>query len=458
MSSPLASIQNKTPSAMGVMTRLACNRAKEEGVEVAPLLQKAGLTREQIDDHSARVDVKRQIKFLDLMAAELNDELLGFHLAQNYDLRLIGLLYYTQASSESIGEALRRAARYSSIVNEGIALRLRQGRDIAIRFEYRGVARRTDQHQIEFAMVTFVRICRQLTNRHLSATKVSFTHPRNNEAGKFNNFFGCGVTFGATDDQLCFSSSIKELPIAHADSYLNELLTGYCEQALADRETRQSPFALSVENAVTLLLPHGNAGANEIARKLGVSRRTLARRLSAEGLTFAAVVKNLKRDLAKRHLADDTLSISEIAWLLGYQDVSAFTHAFKRWPSCVEIDVLISPTLNARCGTSASIVKTSGFTEHEPREWRRTTETSFCAASTLSLDASAPMPFASYAALSLLAVATKPLMAVASSESPTTSAYPWTLFSASATRAASSRGEHTPVPQRCIAGCFSMLS
>jgi AraC-like DNA-binding protein len=331
MSSPLASIQNKTPSAMGVMTRLACNRAKEEGVEVAPLLQKAGLTREQIDDHSARVDVKRQIKFLDLMAAELNDELLGFHLAQNYDLRLIGLLYYTQASSDSIGEALRRAARYSSIVNESIALRLRQGRDIAIRFEYRGVARRTDQHQIEFAMVTFVRICRQLTNRHLSATKVSFTHPRNNEAGKFNNFFGCSVTFGATDDQLCFSGSIKELPIAHADSYLNELLTGYCEQALADRETRQSPFALSVENAVTLLLPHGNAGANEIARKLGVSRRTLARRLSAEGLTFAAVLKNLKRDLAKRHLADDTLSISEIAWLLGYQDVSAFTHAFKRW-------------------------------------------------------------------------------------------------------------------------------
>ena len=80
--------------------------------------------------------MKRQIKFLDLMAAELNDELLGFHLAQNYDLRLIGLLYYTQASSESIGEALRRAARYSSIVNEGIALRLRQGRDIAIRFEF----------------------------------------------------------------------------------------------------------------------------------------------------------------------------------------------------------------------------------------------------------------------------------------------------------------------------------
>jgi AraC-like DNA-binding protein len=316
---------------MGVMTRLAFNRAKQEGVEVAPLLQKAGLTREQIDDHSARLDVKSQIKFLDLVAAELDDELLGFHLAQKYDLRLIGLLYYTQASSENIGEALQRATRYSSIVNEGIALKLREGRNTAIHFDYLGVARHTDRHQIEFAMVTLVRICRQLSNRQLSAAGVSLTHRRNGAVEEFKNFFGCGVTFGASDDQLCLPSSIQELSVVQADPYLNELLIGYCEQALADRGTRPGAFASSVENAATLLLPHGKARAREIARKLGVSRRTLARRLSSEGLTFAAIMSNLKRELAKRHLADKTLSISEIAWLLGYQDVSAFTHAFKRW-------------------------------------------------------------------------------------------------------------------------------
>ena len=331
MSTRLATDQNKSPSAMGVMTRLACSRAKEEGVEVAPLLRKAGLTREQINSPKARLDVKRQIKFLDLVAAELNDELLGFHLAQKYDLRMIGLLYYTQASSETMGEALRRGARYSSIVNEGIALNLREGRDIAIHFEYRGVARHTDRHQIEFAMVTFVRICRQLTNRQLSAVRVSLAHHRNSEARKFKNFFGCDVTFGATDDQLSFSSTIEDLTVIQADSYLNELLIEYCDEALTDRDAQQNPFALSVENAITLLLPHGKTGAHEIARKLGVSRSALSRRLSSQGLTFAAVKNNLKRDLAKRHLADNTLSISEIAWLLGYQDVSAFTHAFKRW-------------------------------------------------------------------------------------------------------------------------------
>jgi AraC-like DNA-binding protein len=86
-----------------------------------------------------------------------------------------------------------------------------------------------------------------------------------------------------------------------------------------------------VENAIVPLLPHGKARANEIAGRLGVSPRTFARWLSLEGLTFSEVLEGLRCGLAERYLADGNLSISQIAWLLGYQEVSAFTHAFKRW-------------------------------------------------------------------------------------------------------------------------------
>ena len=78
MRAPHANVPNKSPSAMGVMTWLACSRARQEGVDVELLLRKAGLMPEQIDDHRTRLDVKRQIKFLDLVAMELRDELLGF--------------------------------------------------------------------------------------------------------------------------------------------------------------------------------------------------------------------------------------------------------------------------------------------------------------------------------------------------------------------------------------------
>jgi AraC-like DNA-binding protein len=326
-----ADTSNKSPSAMGVMTRLACARARAEGVAVDSLLRKSGLTQAQIDDPWARLDVRSQIEFLELAAEALKDELLGFHLAQTYDLRMIGLLYYTQASSDTLDEALRRVVRYSSIVNEGIAMKLREAGDIGFNFDYVGVARNSDRHQIEFAMVSVVRICRQLTKRQLTASGVSFVHRRTDKSSEFKSFFGSDVAFGAGEDRLAFAPSIGPLPVVTADPYLNDLLLRYCDQAMAAQPARRASFGLSVENAIALLLPHGSARADHIARKLGVSRRTLARRLSSEGLTFASVMRNLRSKLAERHLADETLTISEIAWLLGYQDVSAFTNAFKRW-------------------------------------------------------------------------------------------------------------------------------
>jgi AraC-like DNA-binding protein len=67
------------------------------------------------------------------------------------------------------------------------------------------------------------------------------------------------------------------------------------------------------------------------ARSLGGSPRTLARPLAAEDATFTDVLEGLRGDLARQYLADEALTISQVAWLLGYQEISAFTHAFKRW-------------------------------------------------------------------------------------------------------------------------------
>jgi hypothetical protein len=98
----------------GVLSRLAYRRAKSKGVDVAPLLAKAGLTTAIIDDQNARVGVANQIKFVELVAETLGDKNLGFHLAYEHDARQIGLLYYVAASADTLGNALRRAERAMS--------------------------------------------------------------------------------------------------------------------------------------------------------------------------------------------------------------------------------------------------------------------------------------------------------------------------------------------------------
>ena len=90
------------PSAAGGIARLACARLREHGKDIVPLLTKAGLTLEEANDPAIRLEVRAQIRFLDLAAEALEDDLLGFHLARSFDLREIGLLYYVIASSEQL--------------------------------------------------------------------------------------------------------------------------------------------------------------------------------------------------------------------------------------------------------------------------------------------------------------------------------------------------------------------
>ena len=235
---------DRLPSTIGGMTKLAYARAKAAGIALEPLLRTAGLTSHQIEDPQTVIRVRDQIKFLNLVAAALKDDLLGFHLAQTADLRELGLLYYLLASSETLIDALHRAARYSSIVNEGVSLRCVDSRFVRISFHCIGIGRHLDTHQIECTMTTVVRICRQLTGLRLLPDRVRLMHhrPRNAE---FAKFFGSNVEFGAAADDVTFSNNIRQSPITSADPYLNRLLISYCEEAISYRPRTRGSFRSS---------------------------------------------------------------------------------------------------------------------------------------------------------------------------------------------------------------------
>jgi AraC-like DNA-binding protein len=318
------------PRAEGTLSRVALARARAAGVDVVPSMVKAGVTRRQVEEEDVSLSVEGQIKLVELIADALQDDLLGFHLACDMDLREIGLLYYVLNSSDLLGEALRRAERYCAIINEGVRLRVREGKEPVLAVRYIGVQRCSDRHQIEAWVTSLLRICRRLTNRDLLPSRVSFVHRRVGGCPEMDGFMGRDVTLGADADEVVFLGTAQQMPVLDADPYLNRLLVRFCEEARSHRAA-SSTFRVGVENAIAPLLPHGKAHAPEIARRLGVSPRTLARRLAAEGLTFTTVLAGLRADLARRYLQDEDLSISKIAWLLGYREVSAFTHAYKRW-------------------------------------------------------------------------------------------------------------------------------
>jgi Arabinose-binding domain of AraC transcription regulator, N-term len=148
------------PLAGGGLARLAMARLKSAGVPVAPLLGRVGLTAEVIADPEEQLSVQTQIALLHEAAIALKDDWLGFSLARDFDPRDLGLLYYVMSSSQTLGDALKRIARYSKITNEALVVGYREGNLLIIELSYSGVPRHSDRHQIEFCMFGLLRICR----------------------------------------------------------------------------------------------------------------------------------------------------------------------------------------------------------------------------------------------------------------------------------------------------------
>src|SRR5262245_41381943 len=108
-----------------------------------------------------------------------------------------------------------------------------------------------------------------------------------------SRFVGTKVMLGADKDELALALKARELPVIHSDNYLNDLLLKYSETVLAQRQGDVSRFRTKVETAMSSLLPHGRVLAEDVARTLGMSERTLGRRLADEGLNFAEVFQRL---------------------------------------------------------------------------------------------------------------------------------------------------------------------
>jgi AraC-like DNA-binding protein len=315
----------------GLISRVAYARVKQMGVDASGLLQHAGLTVTEIEAQEAWLSVAGQIRFVDLVANAIGDPDLGFHLAKDFDLRQLEFLYYIASSADTLGNALLRLERYSVLVNEGVLLHVKKGKSVRVGFRYVGVSRHTDRHQIEFWITAAIRLCQHLTNRDLKPMHVGVVHNRSFGKNDLERFAGVTIKTGADIDEVEFPAGSWDLPIVTKDHYLHDVLVRYCEEALAHREVKASPLRARVENTASELLPHGMAQSNIVATRLGMSPRTMARRLSAEGLSFAGILRDLRLALAHRYLADRNLPISQIAWLLGYTEIGAFTHAFRRW-------------------------------------------------------------------------------------------------------------------------------
>ena len=320
------------PTATGFAARQAIAELVKRNIEVAPLLRRVGLSEHDLDNRQRRISAIAQIRLLEYAAEALGDSAFGLHIAQQANLRQVGLLFYVTSAARTLGETLPLYERYCRIVNEAVRVKLSPIQNgVVVKVNFVGVSRHHFRQNAEFLLAASLKGMRENVGRNVHPIRVTFAHPRNSNLQEVERFFGCPVEFGSAFDQWSFSNETLALPLITGDPYLLETLQPFCDEAARERNTAVGTLRSSVENEAQKLLPHGKANRKTVASALGMSERTLSRKLADEGTTYDELVDQLRRSLAFQYIKAQTLSLSQIAWLLGYEGSSSFCHAFARW-------------------------------------------------------------------------------------------------------------------------------
>lgn len=270
--------------------------------------------------------------FFEQSALLTKEDLLGFQLAQGQDSRRVGLVCYVGLAAPTVAAFLTNYARYARVYSEVLELDFSHLKDNGvIGWEYSispGVARR---QYVEYTSTVFLNTLRHFSASNIRPVEVRFEHLRRDHIDKLEAYFGCSIVFGAARNSFEFSAHDLELPLISADQQLLKVLQSYGDHVLAKKSRELPGLVFEVERVIADHLAAGAATLDNIAAELGMSPRTLSRKLAAEGTSFFRVLEDLRKSLAMSYLRDSDLVLAEIAFLLGYSGLSSFNDAFKRW-------------------------------------------------------------------------------------------------------------------------------
>jgi AraC-like DNA-binding protein len=159
--------------------------------------------------------------------------------------------------------------------------------------------------------------------------RVEFSHEAPADTSEHERIFRSPVLFRCVGTRMVLSRSVWDQPNAHPDPALCALLEEHAKRLLS--EVSRGGFGGEVRKTTLAQLRGGTPTLAHVAKRLGMSGRTLQRRLEEEGTSFAELLDELRRGMAQAYLADPQVSISEVSYLLGFSEQSAFQRAFKRW-------------------------------------------------------------------------------------------------------------------------------
>ncbi len=303
---------------------------RERGKDPGPLIAEFRLEEQALAEADARVPLNDAWECWQRAFALCEEPHLGLTIASQ-----IGegypMLRYSLRNAATLGDAFDRWGRFYGLISDHGAQSLeRHGVEGRMRCD-RQVDVATPIVIEDWMVGQWLSLGRFLAGVEWIPIGVQLEHePDGNRSVYYEEWFGAPVNFGADHAEMQIPVSVLNLPIRGSDPSLSAVLDQHIHEVLSRRSNLAS-FTTRARAAMAKQLDGGDPAAASIARSLNVSERTLLRRLRDEGTTPTDLLRDLRLEFAEKYLDDPTISVTEISYLLGYSEASAFHRAFKRW-------------------------------------------------------------------------------------------------------------------------------
>ena len=308
------------------------------------LLHAQGLNRAQLADPYDCVPIARYIGLLENAAEELGRPLLGCELGlamKPNDIGALGILFTT---SGSIARAFRRMAAFLiSLQGSTISGLAEEGDVVSWVYQLSDGRLWPRRQDTELTFGACCQLVRTGFHPRWAPREIHFEHDDRGHKAALEKLFRAPVLFGQPSNRLVMDRQEAERLHRHEDAGLIAVLERHLQDLMPVRETPQETLREQVRSAITILLGHRPVTLPQIAAELGLSPRTLQRRLAAAGTSLQVLLREQRERIARHHLESGRLPCAQIAEALGYADSTVFWRAMKGWTGQ-------APTALARAG------------------------------------------------------------------------------------------------------------
>lgn len=318
------------PSVSTTSTRAMLAAAETRGFETRDVLTSLGVRRETVEDPDARLAGTAVLELWDALRTRCDDPTLQLAAPTALPFGAYRVIDYLVYASPTVGAGVSRFAEFFRLIAEGVSLTIEERGDERHLLIQGSDGGAVPGPYVDYVFAALVGRIRMRIHPELGIRRLELRHSAPTDPAPYSDCFRAPVVFDAPVDRLCFDVEQWNARIEHADAALAAVLEEHARMLSEHLPDPPGEFVGAVRHALTASLP-GSPRAANVARKLHVSERTLQRKLMVAGTTFRDVCDATRRGLAMGYLADRRVSISEVAFLLGFSDQASFTRAFRRW-------------------------------------------------------------------------------------------------------------------------------